>query len=61
MADEHPLQETAYRGVAWVGDTVRRPVQPWTPAGHALLDHLAAVGFGYAPRVLGSDAQGGRA
>ncbi|RCK71500.1 aminoglycoside phosphotransferase family protein [Desertihabitans brevis] len=37
------------------GPTVRRPVQPWTPAVHALLRHLADVGFAAAPRVLGVD------
>jgi Ser/Thr protein kinase RdoA (MazF antagonist) len=41
-----------------VGDTVRRPAGPWTPAVHALLDHLEAVGFAAAPRALGADAEG---
>jgi hypothetical protein len=27
-------------GVVRVGDTVRRPAGPWTPAVHALLTHL---------------------
>ena len=40
------------------GDTVRRSTGPWTPAVHALLGHLAAVGFDGAPRALGVDAQG---
>jgi Ser/Thr protein kinase RdoA (MazF antagonist) len=40
-----------------VGDTVRRPAGPWTPAVHALLDHLEAVGFDAAPRARGSDAE----
>ena len=31
-----------------------RPTAPYWPATHALLDHLAAVGFDGAPRVLGS-------
>jgi hypothetical protein len=38
------------------GDTVRRPSGPWTPSVHALLKHLAARGYGYAPQVLGADA-----
>jgi hypothetical protein len=42
-----------------VGDTVRRPVGEWTPAVHALLDHLDASGFSAAPRALGLD-DGGR-
>ena len=41
-----------------VGDTVRRWTGPWTPAVHALLRHLEAVGFDASPRVLGIDAQG---
>lgn len=44
--------------VAKVGDTVRRPTGPWTPAVHALLRHLEATGFEAAPRVLGIDGQG---
>jgi hypothetical protein len=44
---------TANRGlVVRVGDTVVRPVAPFRRATHALLDHLAAVGFDGAPRVL---------
>ena len=41
-----------------VGETVRRPAGPWTPAVHALLRHFAAAGFDGAPRVLGVDDQG---
>ncbi len=44
-------------GVVRVGRTVRRPVRPHTPAVHALLRHLEAVGFEGAPRVLGIDAE----
>jgi hypothetical protein len=44
--------------VAKVGDTVRRPTGPWTPAVHALLRHLEATGFEAAPRVHGIDGQG---
>ena len=40
------------------GDTVHRGVGYWTPAVHALLRHLDAVGFAPAPRVLGFDAAG---
>jgi len=44
---------TANRGlVIRVGDTVLRPIAPCRPATHALLGHLAAVGFDGAPRVL---------
>jgi hypothetical protein len=45
-------------GVVRVGDTVRRPAGPWTPAVHALLNHLHAVGFRGAPRPLGLDERG---
>jgi hypothetical protein len=41
-----------------VGDTVRRPHRPTSPATHALLRHLAEVGFDGAPRFLGVDRQG---
>jgi Ser/Thr protein kinase RdoA (MazF antagonist) len=44
--------------VVRVGDTVRRPAGFWTPAVHALLGHLHAVGFAGAPRPLGIDEQG---
>jgi Predicted choline kinase involved in LPS biosynthesis len=37
------------------GETVRRSAGEWTPAVHALLGHLQAVGFDGAPRVLGMD------
>jgi phosphotransferase family enzyme len=40
-----------------IGDTVRRPVRPWTPAVHAVLRHLEKAGFPGAPRVLGIDEQ----
>src|ERR1700726_3349331 len=44
---------TANRGlVIRVGDTVLRPTAPCRRATHALLAHLAAVGFDGAPRVL---------
>lgn len=46
------------QGVVRVGDTVRRPVGPWTVAVHALLTHLHEVGFRAAPRPLGFDDQG---
>jgi hypothetical protein len=45
-------------GVVRVGDTVRRPVGPWTPAVHALLRHLHAAGYEGAPRPMGLDERG---
>jgi hypothetical protein len=50
---------TTNRGlVVRVGDTVRRPQRPTSPATHALLRHLADVGFPGAPRFLGVDRAG---
>lgn len=49
----------ANRGqVVRVGDTVRRPQRRTSPAAHALLRHLEAVGFDGAPRFLGVDPRG---
>lgn len=58
MTTELVLKEGPHRRVVRVGDTVRRPVQPWTPEVHGLLRHLEAVGFDAAPRVLGIDDRG---
>jgi hypothetical protein len=44
--------------VVRVGDTVRRPAGPHTPAVHELLSYLHAVGFAGAPRPLGIDDRG---
>lgn len=56
---EHVVRgERPPRRVERVGDTVRRPAYPWTPAVQALLRHLETVGFPYSPRVLGFDEQG---
>lgn len=41
-----------------IGDTVRRPAGPWTPAVHRLLAHLERAGFDGAPRALGVDEHG---
>ncbi|MEV4222420.1 aminoglycoside phosphotransferase family protein [Nonomuraea sp. NPDC049725] len=59
LLHEIPLQGgDVTDGVVRVGDTVRRPVSPATPAVHALLRHLEAAGFEGAPRVLGVDGLG---
>ena len=44
--------------VVRVGDTVRRPQGPWSPAVHALLSHFESAGFEGAPRFIGVDEQG---
>ncbi|MGH2910118.1 MAG: phosphotransferase [Solirubrobacteraceae bacterium] len=41
-----------------VGETVRRPLRPTSPATRALLEHLESVGFQGAPRYLGVDDRG---
>lgn len=45
-------------GAVRIGDTVRRPTGPWTPAVHALLAHVRAAGLPYVPEVLGFDELG---
>jgi hypothetical protein len=45
-------------GGAWrVGDTVRRSTGPWTPAVHALLEHLGSR-LAHVPAVVGFDERG---
>jgi hypothetical protein len=44
--------------VTRVGNTVRRPQRPTSPATHALLRHLERAGFDGAPRFLGVDELG---
>ncbi len=59
MPDEQPLAGgNVSSGVVRVGDTVRRPAGPWTPAVHALLSYLRSAGFEGAPEPLGIDDQG---
>lgn len=45
-------------GACRIGDTVRRPTGPWTPAVHRLLNHLADSDLTAVPRVQGIDARG---
>ena len=53
------LGGTANRGqVVRIGNTVRRPQRATSSATHALLRHLADVGFAGAPRFLGLDNRG---
>jgi hypothetical protein len=54
---EQPLAGGNVGGAVRVGDTVRRPVGPWTPAVHALLEYLAPR-LRAVPRVLGHDQRG---
>lgn len=62
MTDDHlsaesPLPGGNVGGAVRVGDTVRRPTGPWTPAVHTLLDHLHRAGLDSIPTVLGTDDQ----
>jgi hypothetical protein len=56
--DEQRLTGGHTAGAVLVDGTVRRPVGPWTPTVHALLDHLESQGFPGAPRARGIDDQG---
>ncbi len=58
LLDGEPLDGGNMGGVVRVGATVRRPTGPWTPAVHALLNHLAAAGLRGVPRVHGVDERG---
>lgn len=58
MVDLQVLQDDPHRQVVRIADTVRRPLYPWSPTIHELLLHLESVGFPYAPRLLGIDAEG---
>ena len=57
LADGPMPGGTANRGLVHrIGSTVRRPIAPAAAATHALLAHLASVGFDGAPRVVAADA-----
>jgi aminoglycoside phosphotransferase (APT) family kinase protein len=45
-------------GIVRIGDTVRRPVRPFTASVQAYLAHLHSAGFSGAPVPLGVDEQG---
>ncbi|MEY2470606.1 MAG: hypothetical protein QOF21_3304 [Actinomycetota bacterium] len=55
---EIPLVGGNLNDVVRVGDTVRRPTGPHSPAVHSLLVHLERIGFDGAPRLLGIDDKG---
>lgn len=55
---ETPLTGGTLNPVVRIGDTVRRPVGPWTPTVHALLRHIRERGFDAAPEPLGLDDMG---
>lgn len=55
---ETPLHGGTLNKVVRVGETVRRPSGPWTPAVHDLLRHVRGRGFSLAPEPAGLDVQG---
>ncbi|MFJ2861923.1 phosphotransferase [Kitasatospora sp. NPDC087314] len=55
MIEDGATDQGSVTTVRRIGETIRRPTGVWTPAVHALLTHLEAVGFTGAPRVLGID------
>jgi mutator protein MutT len=58
LLDGERLEGGNVGGAVRVGRTVRRPVGPWTPAVHRLVDHVGDRGLRAVPRVLGSDDRG---
>ena len=58
LLDGLPLEGGNVGVTVRIGGTVRRATGPWTPAVHALLDHLAERGMPGVPRVLGTDRRG---
>jgi hypothetical protein len=56
--DEQSLSGGRTFGAIKVADTIRKPRQPWTPAVHAVLEHLERAGFEGAPRARGYDESG---
>ncbi|MEU7900321.1 aminoglycoside phosphotransferase family protein [Nonomuraea sp. NPDC049152] len=56
--EESLIGDGVTQGIVRVGDTVRRPVRPFTMTVQAYLAHLHAAGFSAAPVPLGLDSQG---
>jgi len=57
--DEEPLVgDGVTAGIVRIGDTVRRPVRPFSATVQAYLAHLHRAGFAGAPVPLGTDEQG---
>ena len=56
--NEQQLAGGRTSGSVRVGDTIRRPSNPWTPTVRSVLHHLERAGFSGAPRSLGVDGRG---
>ena len=57
MASERKLHRGALHTVERVGDSIRRPVNRWTPAVHGLLRYLEDKDFQGVPRLIGVNAE----
>lgn len=53
MNSDRDFLHGAMHTVERIGNTVRRPVNRWTPAVHSLLKYLDDTGFRGVPRILG--------
>ena len=60
LLDGERLEGGNVGGAVRIGATVRRPVGPWSPAVHALLDHLNAAGWSASPACTGTTRAGAR-
>jgi hypothetical protein len=58
LEKEIPLSGGNITGVVRIGQTVRRPIGPWSASVHGLLQYLETQGFEGAPRFLSVDQQG---
>jgi hypothetical protein len=58
LTEEPLVGEGVTAGIVRIGDTVRRPVRPFSATVQAYLSHLRAAGFAGAPLPLGTDEQG---
>jgi hypothetical protein len=59
MSEGEPLVgDGVTQGIVRIGDTVRRPLRPFSLTVQAYLAHLRDAGFTGAPRPLGVDEQG---
>ena len=58
QTEEPLLGDGVTQGIVRIGDTVRRPVRPFTATVQAYLAHLHSAGFSAAPMPLGMDEQG---
>ena len=56
--EEQVLSEDGVTHVVRIGDTVRRPVRPFTATVHAFLRHVRERGIDFVPEPLGYDEQG---